>query len=170
MRKLLIPAILSACCLTGCFARHLELDDPLGLPVSRPDLGVRVRSDSALGPRIQQELIALLPRERHVLAHALTAAETDRWRLDGELSVGRQRLNVPVPMFDALGAADKVALELKLTATLTPPAGSPLAPRSWELVQRGEARPEAEARLTQELLRGLRDRLLLELQPTYRYD
>lgn len=160
--------------LSGCFAQRMELDDPLGLPLNQPQLGVQVQSaqSSQLALQFQKELVQLLPRERHVLARALDAKAKADWVLKAELQVHRESLRLPVPLLDDLNAVPQVRVEVRLTATLTPPSDQTAGSGTelhWDFVQRGDARPAAEKQLTQELLRALRDRLLLAMQPRYRY-
>lgn len=159
--------------LSACFAQRLELDDPLGLPLNRPDLAVRIASEQSpeMARQLQRELVSLLPRERHVVAHAAgdPKARTDGWQLQAVLEYRHEKLRLPLPLLDSLNATARVDVELRLSATLTPPKGDPHQPWRWENVQRGEARPDAEKQLTNELLRMLRDRLILDMQPKYVY-
>lgn len=159
MRLILTVLLLSL--LSGCFAQRLELEDPMGLPLAQPQLGVSVDGTPQLAQQLQQELIQLLPRERQVQAQA----GGGDWQLKAELRQQRQLLEAPLTFFGPVQAS-RVHMELALTVALSAPDGQV---RHWELVQRGDAQPAAEAQLTQELLRRLRDRLLRELQPRYVY-
>ncbi|HEY9842458.1 MAG: hypothetical protein ACAI44_24865 [Candidatus Sericytochromatia bacterium] len=166
--RLILPFLIL--CLCGCYAQRLELDDPMGLPLAQPQLGVQILSQNApeLAFQLQSELLQLLPRERQVQSRSLESASSADWSLTAQLQQQRQMLEVPLPLLNGLNAAPRVRLELKLVAELKAPGAQSPAQR-WELVQRGDARPDAEAALAQELLRNLRDRLLREMQAKYQY-
>lgn len=166
MRQLLVcllTILVTGLGLTGCFARRLELEDPMGLPLNDPSLGVEVQSAAApaLAKQLQDELIRLLPRERGVRAQAAPG--------DYSLSIDlerRRELADAVPLFSGIAPGQRVHLEIGLEASLAGPSGEP---RRWQLVQRGDALPSAEAELEAALLNRLRDLLIRELQPSYSY-
>lgn len=160
-RVLLILMLLS---LSGCYAVRMELEDPMGLPLAEAQVRVNVESQQnpVLARQLETEMVQLLPRERQVMASETEGA----WQLTAQLKQQRQLLEMPNPLFSGIDPTARVHVELVLEATLQGPSGDS---RKWELVQRGDARPDAETELTQALLRRLRDRLIQEIQPAYVY-
>lgn len=142
------------------------LEDPWGLPLHEPSLslGVEASDNPRLAARFETELRALLPRERFV---RLVAPNEQTPQLQIQLRQRRQEMPVKGHFWSPqLTPLARTRMEIELEARLNKGAAEGF---TVLLVQRGDALTEDLDSLENQLLEALRQRLVQELQPRYRY-
>lgn len=177
MKYLLILLCLS---LSACYAQHLDLDDPMGLPLKTPSLTLDVEpvtsspgSAGTLTQQLETELRQTLPQERHVQVVAqaeqgqMTAAEKQAWHLHLRLRRQQQLLPTPAFFFGRDPLPPRVELALGLSLELRDPQGNLIQEQDFS--QRGDAPADAVGKLEQQLLQILRHEVVQALQPHYVY-
>lgn len=169
------------CCflLSSCYALRLELDDPLGLPLSQPTLAVAVvpgsmdmvdDSETRLASQLEMELIEILSRERHVRIIAAcnqSCPSPGDWSLTFLLKRQESKWEQPPAFWLPESPKDRFLIALDLQAELLNPEGRSI--KKFQLHQQGDASLEARGILEKQLLSLLRQRALQELQPQYIY-
>lgn len=165
--------------LSACYAQRLELNDPMGMPLSQATVALSVlpydlsnaeSQESLLASQLEAELIQLLPRERHIKVVAACedyCPSPQHWSLTFLLKRQEQQWEQPTIGWLPNPSRFRTQIALELQAELLNPEGQSV--KTFQFKQKGDAQPEAKQKLESQLLHILRQRAIQELQPQYIY-